>query len=140
MAVDVEALTAILADRFAAIIPAGFHVEASDGMLWYSADAGRFPGQAGDYRVGRAGSHIRDNLGVYSDTDEENIIGVAVQALDELQDYVSEASHDPWPGRTGQPPPHGQIRDSALHLWYGDPGQPGLACEPIALTAITDRA
>ena len=54
MAVDVDRLTAILADRLSAIVPAGFHVEADDGMLWYSADQGSFPGQSGDYRVGRA--------------------------------------------------------------------------------------
>lgn len=31
----------------AAIVPEGFHVEASDGTLWYSADHGRFPVNCG---------------------------------------------------------------------------------------------
>jgi hypothetical protein len=136
MTADLDRFAGILADRLSAIVPAGFHVEASDGMLWYSADQGRFPGQSGDYRVGRAGTHVRDNFGVYGETDEDNIVGLAVQVLDELQDYVDEATHDPWPGTTRQPRPHGQIRDSSLHLWYGDPDNVVLACDPIQLAAI----
>jgi hypothetical protein len=31
--VDLDKLTLILASRMAAIVPAGFHVEAADGML-----------------------------------------------------------------------------------------------------------
>ena len=107
---------------------------AADGMLWYSSAEGRFPGQSGDYRVSRVGTHVRDNFGVHGESDEENIVGVAVQALSELQDYISEATHTPWPGTTSQPSPHAQILDAHLHLWYGDPDNPILACEPIPLT------
>lgn len=46
----------------AAIVPDGFHVEAAAGMLWYSADEGRFPGQLGNYQVGRAGTHVQGNF------------------------------------------------------------------------------
>ena len=124
-------LTAVLADRLAAIVPAGFYVDAADGMLWYSADEGRFPGQQGNYQVGRAGTHIQD---VYGDADEENIADIAAQALDHLQDYVSEATHDPWPGTTAQPRPNATVRDSTLYLWYGDQDNVILACEPIPLS------
>jgi hypothetical protein len=134
--VDVDRLTATLAKRLSLIVPAGFHVEAGDGMLWYSADEGRFPGQTGDYRVGRSGTYTRANFGLHGETDEDNIVGLAVQALDELQDYVSEATNDPWPGTTRQPHPHGEVRDSSLHLWYGEPGSIVLACEPIPLAEI----
>jgi len=68
--------------------------------------------------------------------DEDNIVGVAVQALDELQDYVDEATHDPWPGTRTQPRPHGRIRGSMLHLWYGEPDHIVLACEPVPLADI----
>jgi hypothetical protein len=131
---DLDQLTAVLADRLSAIIPAGFHVSAADGMLWYSAEEGKFPGQSGDYRVGRAGTHVRDNFGAYGTSVEENIVGVAAQALSELQDYISEATHAPWPGTTRQPSPHGQIREAQLHLWYGDGDNAILTCEPIPLT------
>ena len=134
MTVDADALCALLADRLAGIVPAGFHVAAADGMLRYSADEGRFPGQSGNYRVGRSGTYVRDNFGLYGDTDEDNIVGVTVQALDGLQDYISEATHDPWPGTTSQPPPQARISDGLLHLWYGDPAV--LACEPIPLAAV----
>jgi hypothetical protein len=134
--VDADRLAELLADRLTAIVPPGFHVEAADGMLWYSADQGRFPGQQGDYRVGRAGTHVRANLGVHGDTDADHLVGLAAQALDELQDYISEATHDPWPGTSSQPRPHARIRNSMLHLYYGDPDHPVLACPPIPLAAL----
>jgi hypothetical protein len=146
---DADALTALLAARLAAIVPAGFYVQARDGMLWYSADQGRFPGQQGDYRTGQAGTYVRDNLGADADPDADAVTRVAAQALDELQDYVSEATHDPWPGTRAQPRPHdpwpgtraqprpyARIRDALLHLGYGDPDAPVLACAPIPLAAL----
>jgi hypothetical protein len=133
---DLDQLTAVLADRLSAIVPAGFHVAAADGMLWYSAEEGKFPGQSGNYRVGLAGTHVRDNFGAYGASVEENVVGVAAQALSELQDYISEATHTPWPGKTSQPSPQGRIFDSYLHLWYGDGDNATLACEPIPLTDV----
>jgi hypothetical protein len=137
--VDADALTLILAERLARIVPAGFHVVADDGMLWYSADPGRFPGQQGDYRVGRVGTHVRDNLEPHGETAEDCIAGVAAQALDELQDYVDEATHDPWPGTKSQPKPYAQVRGSMLHLWYGGTdiaSEVVLACEPISIAQL----
>jgi hypothetical protein len=134
--VNLDRFTIALADRLSAIVPAGFHVSAADGMLWYSAEEGRFPGQSGEYRVGRAGTYISGNFGVYGTTDADNIVGVAVQALSELQDYVSEATHAPWPGITSQPSPHAQILDSYLTLWYGDPDNPVLTCARISLREL----
>jgi hypothetical protein len=155
--VNADDFTAFLADRLAAIVPAGFHVEARDGMVWYSADPGRFPGQQGDYRTGQAATHVRDNLNAYADPsahadpsayayayadpsadpDADGVTGVATRALDELQDYISEATHDPWPGTRAQPRPHARIRDSMLYLGYGDPEAPVLACAPIPLPPPT---
>jgi hypothetical protein len=40
LGVDLSELTVSLADRMTAIVPDGFHVEAAEGMLWYSADKG----------------------------------------------------------------------------------------------------
>ena len=137
MTVNADDFTAFLAGRLAAIVPAGFHVETRDGMLWYSADPGRFPGQQGDYRTGQAGTYVRDNLGAYGETDADFMTGVAAQALDELQDYISEATHDPWPGTRAQPRPHARIRDAMLYLGYGDPDAPVLACAPIPLSPPT---
>jgi len=64
---------------------------------------------------------------------------VATQALDELQDYISEATHDPWPGLRSQPSPHARISGATLHLWYGDSSNVTLACAPIPLADVRTR-
>jgi hypothetical protein len=91
--VDADALTAILADRLGKIVPAGFHVEARDGMLWYSADSGRFPGQGGEYCVGTSGTFVRDNLEARGETAEDRIAafgyGTDARRLAQLPPQVS---------------------------------------------------
>ena len=134
--VDADRLTTLLADRLTAIVPNGIYVEADDGMVRYSAEEGRFPGQTGSYHVGRAGSFVRTNFEALTGTTGQRLVRVCVHVLDELQDYVSEATHDPWPGRTAQPAPRAELRRSELHLWYVGGGEVVLACEPIALTAL----
>jgi hypothetical protein len=62
MEVDADRLTETLASRLRAIVPDGFHVSATDGILWFSTDPGRFPSQLSDFRVGVAGIYVRDNL------------------------------------------------------------------------------
>ena len=64
---------------------------------------------------------------------------MAAVALGELQDYVDEATHDPWPARRGMPPQaRAQVRGQMLHLWYGGPDISAsvLACEPIPLSDL----
>ena len=65
--VDPDKLTAILATRLSAIVPDGFQVRASDGMLWYSYGAGRFPGQLNRYGAGGVGTFVRDNFYAYQE-------------------------------------------------------------------------
>ena len=139
MDVDADALAVILAARLARILPEGFYVEADEGMLRYSADLGRFPGQGGDYCGGTSGMFVRDNLFTDGEPDEGRIAGVAARALDELQDYVDEATHEPWPGGRTPPRAHAQVRGAMLHLWYGGAeiaDEVTLACEPISLADI----
>jgi len=127
-------LTETLAARLRAIVPDGFPVRGAGGMLRYSADPGRFPGQLSDFRVGTSGNFVRDNLRARGEKAEDQVTGVAAQALDELQDYISEASHDPWPGTRTQPRPFAEVRSGILHLWYSQSDITGpvvLACEPI---------
>ncbi len=80
---------------------------------------------------------MRDNL-----ESNGSATGVAAQALDELQDYIDEASHDPWPGTRTPPRPFAEMRGAELHLWYGGPdvNSPAiLACQPIPLAQIQRR-
>ncbi len=141
MNVDPDRLTEVLASRLAAIVPDGFYVRGMDGMLWYSAAAGRFPGQLGDYHVGGSGTYVQLNLEACEETGtpEQAVASVARQALDELQDFVDEATHDPWPGERTPPHPHAEIRGGEIHLWYGGDGSTSpvvLACEPVPLALV----
>jgi hypothetical protein len=139
MDVDGDRLTEILAGRLAAIIPDGFDVRVRDGMLWYSAEPGRFPGQLSNYQIGAAATFVRDNLEARGETTESHLTAVVAQTLDELQDYVDEASHDPWPGTRTPPRPFAQVEGHMLRMWYGGPDITSpviLACEPIPLAQI----
>jgi len=139
MEIDADRLTQALASRLRAIVPDGFHVSAGDGMLWYSADPGRFPGQLSDFEVGTAGTYVRDNLRAHHEAAADQLSGVAAQALDELQDYINEASHVPWPGTRTSPRAFAEVRGGVLHTWYGESDIGGtvvLACEPIPIVEI----
>jgi hypothetical protein len=136
MHVDVDGFAALLAARLAAIVPVGFHVELVEDMLWFKSDEGRFPGQQGDYSTGSTGIWPQEDFITCTEHDgtaEECAADVARHALDVLQDYVAEATHDPWPGQRTMPEPRAQVRGSMLHLWYGDADDAVLACEPIPL-------
>jgi hypothetical protein len=136
--VDIDGLTIALASRLAAIVPAGFHVEVRDGELWYSADEGLL----GGYDFGQAGTFVREMFDVFGETEQERAEGAAQKALDDLQDYVAEATTDPWPGQTSMPTPFAQVRGGLLHLWYGGPDIDSpvvLACEPVPLAELSRR-
>jgi hypothetical protein len=138
MDVDTDKLAAALASRLAAIAPAGFHVDVRDGKLWYSYSAGE--GLLGDYEFGMAATIVRDSFEEYGDTDTERTVAVATGALDQLQDYVAEATTDPWPGQTSMPYPFAHVREGVLHMWYGGPDIDSpvvLACEPLPLAQIS---
>jgi hypothetical protein len=141
LTVDPDKLTEVLASRLAAIVPDGFHVRAADGMLWYACESGRFPGQLNNYSPGAAGTYVRNNFEAHAEqlSEAQSAANVARQALDELQDYVDEATHDPWPGTVRPPWPFAEVRGETLHLWYGGPkagDEPLLACEPVPLASL----
>jgi hypothetical protein len=91
------------------------------------------------YQLGSAGTYVRDKIRAHGDTAGERVAGVAAQALDELQDYFVEASHDPWPESRTPLRPFAQVRGQTLHLWYCGPDitSPAvLAYESILLVQI----
>jgi hypothetical protein len=140
MALDPDRLAAMLAARLAAIVPDGFHVTLEDDMLWFRSDEGRFPGQLGNYRTGSTGIWPHEDFTLCLERNEGTAADCAADAarhaLDVLQDYVAEATHDPWPGQRTMPDPQAEVRGSVLHLWYGPADAPVLACEPIPLADL----
>lgn len=65
--------------------------------------------------------------------------GQEASASNRLQDYIDEATHEPWPGERTPPQAYAEVRDAVLHLWYGEPGasdQVVLGCAPVALADI----
>jgi len=130
---DPQNFARLLAVRLSTIVPEGFHVEATETMIWFTADEGRFPGQQGNYHVGSAGIDV----GQYS---QNEVVGMAINALDYLQDFVDEASHDPWPGKRRPPKPRAEIRGAMLHFWYGEGDDVVLECDPIPVAdLVSDR-
>jgi len=138
MAVDVKNLTALLAAGLDAKVPAGFRVKADDGKLLYSADEERFPAQHGHHHARRSDTNVRRIFALHGKTDEDRIVGTAVQVLDDLRDYIQASGHDSWPVAGNPPRSHAQIRASVLHLWYGDHDNVVLECEPIQVPGVPD--
>jgi hypothetical protein len=84
---------------------------------------------------------VRNNFYAYQEdsSDADSAAWVARQALDELQDFIDEATHDPWPGTVRPPRPYAQVRGELVHLWYGVDdigGEVVLACEPVSLAQL----
>jgi hypothetical protein len=136
--VNVDDLTELLASGLGKIVPAGFRVKAAHGMLWYSADEERPPGQRGDHPVGGSGTNVRRIFGLHGKTAEDHIVDAAVRVLDDLRDYIQETGHDPWPVAGKPQRAHAQIHGSKLKLWYGEHGHAVLECEPIPLPGTRD--
>jgi len=70
---------------------------------------------------------------LWGQTVQERIVNACVQALHDVQDYIDEASHDPWPGDRTPPRPPAEIQGAKVLLGYGTPEAPMLECEPIPL-------
>jgi hypothetical protein len=121
--VEPDDLAELLAERLNMIAPPGFRVVADNGMLLYNTTGH-------DRRAGTSGTHVREN---FDDSQPlaERIRLVSEQALDEFQDYVDEATAEPWPGTGQVPGAHAEVRGSRLHLWYGSADDPVLQCNPI---------
>jgi hypothetical protein len=128
-----DQLAAVLAERFGQIVPPGFHVEVEDGLVAFWADeALGLPGQTGE-GPGRSGSWVRINFELPPGSVNERLVAAGEWALSDLQDYVDEATTEPWPGVRKPPAVHAAIRDGQLRLWFADGETTILECEPIDL-------
>jgi hypothetical protein len=106
-------------------------------VFWADEELG-LPGQMGD-GPGRSGSWVRDNFELPPGPVDERLVTAGEWALKSLQDYVDEATTEPWPG-VGKPPSvHAAIRDRQLRRWFADGESTILECEPIDLTEATHK-
>jgi hypothetical protein len=70
---------------------------------------------------------------------EEAAVRAAHQILDAVQDFLSDATGEPWPPLHGDAlttlaAPTAEERDGVMQLWYGDAGEPALALTPMRLS------
>jgi len=121
--VDAVRISELLADHLDAVVPDGIRVRAVNGMLWYSAD------RVG-VRSGSAGSYIEANLH-NGDSDEERLARCCEMVLSQLQDFVDEATAEPWPGGLRPPKPRAEVRDGLLRLWWEDEENVVVEWQPI---------
>ena len=122
---NISSFAEAIAQRLDSIVPAGFHVHALDGDLYFSAGSHTFR------KGGQAVSRLRENFELNGSTTESRIVRSAEQALDQLQEFVEEESAAPWPSGKDFPAAHAQLREASLFLWFGDAAAPALACAPI---------
>jgi hypothetical protein len=127
---DGKTLTELLAARLDKIVPHGFHVRNEDGVLMLSVDDGV------GYFGGRSGSHVADNLDLNAGEAslEERAALASECALSDMQDYISEQTTEPWPGRADQHA-HAAVRSGRLYLWFGERDVDRFDIEPIELPA-----
>jgi hypothetical protein len=109
-----------------AVVPAGIGVSAEDDMLWFNAAGLGQIFEAGSYgcqwlHLGKGGA--------------DYLIGKACRlALDDLEDFVDEATTEPWPKERGTPPQAwAKVEGRTVFLWYGDRNRRVMELEPIHL-------
>jgi hypothetical protein len=109
-----------------AVVPVGIGVAVGQDMIWFDA--------AGLGQGGTAGTHACQWLDEGEGERDGLIVEACWRALDDLEDFVDEATTEPWPADRGQPPsPAARIEGRTVRLWYGEPEQPVLELEPVPL-------
>jgi hypothetical protein len=116
-----QALAAALAPRVATIAPEGFRVWADQEIVYIEDPAG----------LARECSLV--------DFDREEMV---LSVLGDLAEDATEELTVPWPHDPEQGykehDPEVEVRDGALHGWYGSKEAPVLAIEPIPLSELED--
>ena len=135
MAVSATLLCNLLAGRLNAIVPDGFSVTAADGFVCVTSASSPF----------HSGSGVEWHVEQHAGNPLDNITVAARNALNAVQDFISEETRWPWPpapgrSRTYMAMPFATIRGGNLILGYGEADQLALTIEPIPLHALDDTA
>jgi hypothetical protein len=78
--------------------------------------------------------------GTGPDLDAKALLGASLHALDDLQDWLCEETHDPWPrqGQGAVPAPGARVSNGELHLWFGSEDDPVLRLPAIGVGDVGD--
>jgi hypothetical protein len=132
--IDVDALTAALAERLAAVVPSQLHVTAESGMIGIHNDEGH------GVRIDVAAIANDDGTSL-----QERVCRAARHALGAPQDWIADETSEPWPARAGVvpggfPAANAEIADEHIRLYYGDSDAPILELAPIRLRDVRSIA
>jgi hypothetical protein len=120
-------LAVALARRLDDVAPAGVTVraQASDLAVLH---AGRVVGISGAPAILETVEALQEPA--------ENLETAVRAALSAVQDYIADATTEPWPGTGGmQPNPDARVEASSVSMWFGPEDAPVLRLPPIDLTA-----
>lgn len=68
--------------------------------------------------------------------EREMLVGAVLVVLEQVQEFVAEATTEPWPGERSMPPPHASISHGHIHCRYGSAARPVLTLRPIPLATL----
>jgi hypothetical protein len=109
-----------------AAVPVGIGVTVRQDMVLFDA--------AGLGQGGTAGTYACQWIHLGEGEQDELIVEACRRALDDLEDFVDEATTEPWPADRGQPPrPAARIKGQTVRLWSREAEQPVLELEPVPL-------
>jgi hypothetical protein len=119
--VDTVALAHELARRMQDVVPSGIGITVEGDMLWFSSTS----------HHGTAGSYGCQWLSEGEGKREHLLAEACRRALGDLQDFVAEATTEPWPGSGSMPHAGARVQDGSVLLWYGDGDNPVLLLEAL---------
>lgn len=113
-----------LADRLNEVVPTGFAVTAEDVTVEL---------RRGDQFVGSTdmAELVEDSENL--DDLPANLETAARAIMSNIQDWIADATSDPWPGIRSQPNPNARVQDQTLHIWFGDADGQVLSLRPLDL-------
>ena len=120
-------LAVALARQLDDVAPAGITVraQASDLLVLH---AGRLVGISGAPAILETVEALQEPA--------ENLETAVRAALSAVQDYIAEATTEPWPGTGGsQPNSDARVEAGTVSMWFGPENAPVLRLPPIDLTA-----
>jgi hypothetical protein len=119
---DAERLDVELSSRMKEVVPADFTITVDGDMLWFSHDGIRRAGSYGCQWVKKGEGSI-DDL----------IVRACELALNDLQDFVMEATTERWPGSGGFPRSGARMEGRSVNLWFGEREHPTVQLRPLPL-------